>query len=58
MAHRPRHSPGIRIVDAGLEHLISSPKGVSSSKRIHKPQVSRKGVLIREIPAPISPTSK
>ena len=42
------------------EKSISSPKGdfVFKSTRILKPQLTRKGVVIREIPAPVSPASK
>ena len=48
MAHRPRHSP---------ERSSSfSPKGVPQITC--KPQINQKGVLIHEIPTPMSHVSK
>lgn len=50
MAHGPRHSP---------ERSSSfSPKGVSHQNLTRKPQLTRKGVVIREIPTSVSPVSK
>ena len=59
--HRHRHSPEPRlIIEYVPEKSISSPKEVyvSKAKRIRKRQLNRKGVVIREIPAPVSPASK
>lgn len=59
--HRPQHSPERRpIVEEVPKQSISSPKEVtvSKAKRIRKLQLSRKGVVIREIPTPVSPASK
>lgn len=56
-AQRPRHSLERRSnVKKVHEKSISSFKRafMSRSNRILKPQLSRKGVTIREIPAPIS----
>ncbi|CAH1412548.1 unnamed protein product [Lactuca virosa] len=61
MDHRP-HSPDWPIVEEETAEVpaksLSSPKGVSRSKRICKPQISRKRVKIHELPALVSPTSK
>ncbi|CAI9265124.1 unnamed protein product [Lactuca saligna] len=48
MAHRPRYSPEMSS--------SSSPKSVFQITR--KPQIIHKGVVIREIPTPVTPTSK
>lgn len=58
MAHRPRHSPKMDIIDETHEKSLSSPKSVSIIKRIFKPQISRKGVKIHEIRALVSLPSK
>lgn len=57
-AHRPLHSPDPKVVVE--EQFISSPKWVFVTKlqKIRKPHINRKGVIIRETPAPVSPTSK
>ncbi|CAH1412676.1 unnamed protein product [Lactuca virosa] len=46
------------IEEETAEKSLSSPKGVSGLKRIHKLQLSHKGIKIHEIPAPVSPASK
>ncbi|CAI9285614.1 unnamed protein product [Lactuca saligna] len=48
MAHKPHHSPE--------QSGKFSPKGISKITR--KPQLNRQGVVICEIPTPVSPTSK
>lgn len=60
-AHRPLHSPYPRpiIIDVP-EQIVFSPKGSFASKlqKIQKPHINRKGVIIHEIPPPVSPASK
>ena len=59
--NRPRHAPERRpIVEEVPAKSLSSPKevSVSKTKRIYKPQLSRKGVVIREFPTLVSPDSK
>ena len=54
-ACRPRYSPELMpIIEDVPEKSLSSPKGafVSKSNRIRKPQLTRKGVVIREIQLP------
>lgn len=58
LAHRPHHSPEMTSVQVDN---ISSPKHVCTMmgvKMIQKPQLNRRGVLIREINVPVSPASK
>ena len=59
-AHIPRHSPERPTIDDVPEKSLSSPKedSMSKIKKIRKPQLNRRGVIIREIPAPVSPSSK
>ncbi|CAH1450437.1 unnamed protein product [Lactuca virosa] len=59
-AHITRHLLESPIVEEVPEKSVSPPKEnfVSKFKKIRKPQLNRKGVLIREVPAPISPASK
>lgn len=56
MAHRPHHSP--KSSDFEKVYEKSPTRSISFTKRIHKLQLNSKGVEIREIPDPISPTSK
>lgn len=49
MTHRPQHSP------EKIKQFFS-PKGFSKVTRKH--QINRKGLVIREIPTPVSPGSK
>lgn len=53
-AHRPHHSPKRPIVQE-VSNQVSSTKGIT---KIRKPQINKRGVLIRELLAPMSPTSK
>lgn len=48
MAHKPHHSPA--------RSSNFSSKGISKITR--KPQLNRQGVVIHEIPTPMSPASK
>ncbi|CAH1443931.1 unnamed protein product [Lactuca virosa] len=52
--HIPHHSPERPIVQEVSKHVFST-KGI---KKIHKPQLNRRGVPIRKVPAHVSPTSK
>lgn len=58
LTHNPCHSPKRPIIEAVPEKSPSSTKNVSRSKRIRKPEITRKGENIREISAPVSPTSE
>lgn len=53
-AHQSHHSHESPIVQEGYKH-VSSTKGI---KNIRKPQLNSRGVLIREVPASVSPASK
>ncbi|CAH1425218.1 unnamed protein product [Lactuca virosa] len=53
-AHRPRHSPE-RPLDHESSKHVSSTKGI---KKVPKPQLKRRGVLIHEVPTPVSHASK
>ena len=53
LEHGPVHH---EIPDKSLSS--SSENFISKVKQIKKPQLNRKGVIIREIPTPVSPASK
>ncbi|CAH1452899.1 unnamed protein product [Lactuca virosa] len=59
-SHRPRHSPERPIDEELPVGSLSSPKegSISKIKKIRKPQLNRRGVIIHEVPAPVLPGSK
>ena len=52
--HKPHHSPK-RTLDHKRSKHVSSTNGI---KKIRKPQLNRRGVLIHEVLAPVSPACK
>ncbi|CAH1426746.1 unnamed protein product [Lactuca virosa] len=59
-SHRPRHSPEQPIIKEVLVKPLSSPKegSISKIKKICKPQLNRRGVIISEVPSAVSPALK
>ena len=61
MAQRPPHSQERGLVHQEVPDMSLSSQSetfISKVKKIKKPQLNRKGVIIREIPTPVSPASK
>ncbi|CAH1438286.1 unnamed protein product [Lactuca virosa] len=58
--HRPRHSPERPIIEEVPVEPFSSPKegSILKIRKIRKPQLNRRGVKIRDVPAPVSPALK